>query len=269
MTTAARTLATLEGYAVEGGFDVRFGPATCYAPTTALKRHAATGDAMELWRDYEVVVEHAARLGLGGLCVTLEWARLAPERDIFDEAAARRYEALLREARRVGLWTTVVVVDAVWPAWAGLEAWLLPWVQPVFVEHAQRLLERFDEVTNAVIPFRDAQALIQRGFVDATAPPWRRRASADARDALANVQGLEQRVRDLHPTKMVRAYRALDADGSAAQLRAARADASLDEVHLRSLVRGVGPTAAKAGLLARDGASWRVEASEELVLAWR
>ncbi|MDE3223604.1 MAG: hypothetical protein KGL79_09235, partial [Acidobacteriota bacterium] len=72
-----------------------------------------------------------------------------------------------------------------------------------------------------------------------------------------------------HPTKMVRAFHSLDADGPAAQLRAARADASLDEVHLRSLVRGVGPTAAKAGLLARDGASWRVEASEELVLAWR
>lgn len=267
--TAARTLATLEGYAVEGGLDVRFAPATCYAPTTALQRHGATREAAQLWRDYEVVVERAASLGLGGICLTLEWTRLAPDCGVFDEGAAQRYEAVLREARRLGLWTSVVLVDAVWPAWAGLEAWLLPWVQPVFVEHAQRVLERFDAVVDGVIPFRDADALIQRGFVTGTAPPWRRRASADARDALANVRELEQRVRDLHRDKMVRSYRALDADVSAATLRDARADESIDEVHLRSLVRGVGPTAARAGLLVRDAEGWRVSAADALVLAWR
>ncbi len=57
MNGRPRVLVTLEGYAVEGGFDRPFEPATCYAPTIALGRHAGPGRADNLWRDYEAVLD--------------------------------------------------------------------------------------------------------------------------------------------------------------------------------------------------------------------
>ncbi|HQU00314.1 MAG TPA: family 1 glycosylhydrolase [Acidimicrobiales bacterium] len=269
MSTRPRTLLTLEGYAVEGGYDVAGGPATCYAPTIALGRQLGPGASDELWRDYEAVIDLAASVGLEGLRVTLEWARLAPRRGYLDEEAARRYDAMLAHARARGLWVSVVLVDAVWPAWAGPEAWLLPWVGPVFRAHAQWCLERFGDVIDAVLPFSQPDALVDLGYRRAQAPPWRARAAADAVHARANLAELDAFVRALAPEKMVATHRSLELDVEPEQLTTARRESSLDELHVRSLVRGAGPTAARAGLFARHEGYWRVRAADELLLALR
>ncbi|HUY42865.1 MAG TPA: hypothetical protein VMU98_03765 [Acidimicrobiales bacterium] len=264
-----RTLATLEGYAVEGGYDRPGGPTTCFAPSGALGRHGVPGVADELWRDYEDVLDLAATLGLDGVRVTLEWARLAPERDVFDDEAADRYRRALRHARERGLWVSAVLVDRTWPAWAGQEAWLLPWVEPVFARHAQRTIEYFFELVDGFVAFSDADALVRRGFIEGVAPPWRRGAKDDARAASANVARLEAGVRALAPEKMVRDYRVFELDVDTEVLARARGDETLEELHLRSLVRGAGPGASRAGLLARHAGQWRVSAPEELLLVWR
>ena len=269
MSTRPRTLVTLEGYAAEGGYDVAGGPATCYAPTIALGRQLGPGASDELWRDYEAVIDLAASVGLEGLRVTLEWARLEPRRGYLDDEAARRYEAMLAHARARGLWVTVVLVDAVWPAWAGLEAWLLPWVGPVFRAHAVWCLERFVDVVDAVLPFSQPAALVERGFLSAQAPPWRTRAQVDAAQARANLAELDTFVRALAPAKMVTTHRTLELDVEPEHVAAARLDESLDELYLRSLVRGAGPTASRAGLFARHEGDWRVRADDELLLALR
>jgi len=265
----ARTLATLEGYAVEGGYDQPGGPTTCFAATGALGRHGVPGAADELWRDYEQVLDLAAALGLDGVRVTLEWARLAPARDVFDDAAAQRYRRALEHARDRGLWISAVLVDRAWPAWAGQEAWLLPWVEPVFLRHAQRTLEYFVEHVDGFVPFSDAEALVRLGFIEGLAPPWRKGVTQDARDASENVARFEASIRALAPDKMVRDFRVVGADFDPDVLSRARRDETIDELHLRSLVRGAGPGASRAGLLARHAGQWRVAAPEELLLVWR
>jgi len=265
----ARTLATLEGYAVEGGYDRPGGPTTCFAATGALGRHGVPGAADELWRDYEPVLDLAATLGLDGVRVTLEWARLAPRHDVFDDDAAQRYLRALKRARERGLWVSAVLVDRAWPAWAGQEAWLLPWVEPVFLRHAQRTLEYFFEHVDGFVPFSDAQALVRHGFIEGLAPPWRRGATHDAQDASENVARFEASIRALAPEKMVENVRVVGADVDPEVLSRARGDETIDEVHLRSLVRGAGPGASRAGLLARHAGQWRVAAPEELLLVWR
>ena len=267
--THARTLASLEGYAVEGGYDRAGGPATCFAPTSALGRHGVPGVADELWREYEAVLDLGATLGLDGVCFTLEWARLAPERDAFDAAAAERYRRALVHARERGLWVSAVLVDRAWPAWAGQEAWLLPWVEPVFLRHAQRTIDYFFDHVDGLVPFGDAEALVRRGFVEGLAPPWRKGALKDARIAATNVARLDASVRALAPEKTVGAYRVFEADVAPDVLARARNDETIEELHVRSLVRGVGPGASRAGLLARHAGEWRVSAPEELLLVWR
>ncbi|HEV2426880.1 MAG TPA: hypothetical protein VGS61_01535, partial [Acidimicrobiales bacterium] len=156
-----RVLATLEGYSVEGGLDVAGGPATCFAPTIALGRHPGPGDAAGLWRGYEEVVDAAAGHGVTGIALGVEWARVEPHRGAVDAAALARYAAVAERARSLGVDVTVTLVDAAWPAWLGLEAWLLPWVVPHYLEHAARVAAALPGAR--LVAFADPRGLVDRG----------------------------------------------------------------------------------------------------------
>ncbi len=262
-----RVMATLDGYAVEGGFDRRGEPATCFSAMVALGRHAGPGDACQLWRDYERVVDLAATLRLDGLRLGVEWARVEPRRGVVDSGALARYRAVAQRARDAGLVTSVVVVDAAWPAWLGQEAWLLPWVEPRVLEHARRVVDALGDLIGGVVVFADGPGVIGRGFLEGTAPPWRRRAHADAASAAALVARVEAALvaDDVVGPLLVRRHRTVLLDGGVDVIAAALSSEDVDEVYLRSLVRGAGPSASSTGLLARHEGVWRVEVPEDLV----
>ncbi len=177
MERRPRRYVTLEGYAVEGGFDGAYQPSTNFRPTIALGRHVGPGDADDLWPDYERVLDLVPTLGLDGVRLTVEWARVEPRRGEVDDTALVRYADAARHAKSLGLGVTLVIVDAAWPAWLGLEAWLLPWVVPLVVEHTRRVVTTIG--ADGVVPFADPESLVN-GFLDASAPPWRHGARVDA-----------------------------------------------------------------------------------------
>jgi len=265
MSERPRVLATLEGYSVEGGFDGPGLPATCFAPVIALGRRSGPGAAHGLWRDYERVLDVASTTALTGVRLTLEWARLEPCRDEFDDAALARYRDVIGHAHEVGLTVTAVLVDAAWPSWLGQEAWLLPWVEPVLVAHARRVVATLGDVLDGVVAVAEPATLVDSGFLGATAPPWRRDARADATSAHALVaRALATLSADpVVGPRLVRRVRTVAlTDGPDAINHARTLD--VDEVHVRSLVGGVGPAGVTTGLLVDDG-GWRVEASRELL----
>ncbi len=250
----ARILAALDGYAVEGGLDIPGGPATCYAPTIALGRHAGPGIAEDLWTDYESVVDAGRTLPIDGLRLSVEWARVEPRPGEIDDEAFDRYDRLVRYARSRGWAVTVTLVDRAWPAWLGPEAWLVPWVRERLVTHAREVVTRLPLVTGVVVVADPARLVA--GYLDASAPPWRTRARRDARDVRANLAQVRARLADdeLVGPRLVRAHREVSV-GSRVDLGALRSG-GVDEVYLRSLVAGHGPTAASAGLLVREAGSW-------------
>lgn len=262
-------LVTLEGYAVEGGFDRRGEPATCFSPTIALGRHEGPGDADLLWGGYERVLDAVADLGVDGVRLTFEWARLEPRRGAFDESALARYLEVVAHARSLDLAVTVALVDAAWPSWLGLEAWVLPWVAPVLVAHARRVVASLEDGSVRVVPFTQADALIAAGFLEATAPPWRHGAEREARYARSQWRQVAATLAsdDVVAPRLVQAV-PVPLVAGARGVRAARA-AHADEVHVRSLLAGHGPTRCVRGLLVRDGSSWRVDADEDLLDALR
>jgi beta-glucosidase/6-phospho-beta-glucosidase/beta-galactosidase len=263
-----RLLATLEGYAVEGGFDRAHEPSTCFVPTIALGRHEGPGDALGLWRDYEQVIEVAATLGLDGLRITMEWARIEPRRGVVDDAALERYAQVARFAHGLGLRVTVALVDAAWPSWLGQEAWLLPWVVPYTIEHARRVVTHLDDVVDGVVVFTNPDDLVANGYLNEMAPPWRRGASDDA--ASARIQ-LDEILRQLLADetvgpKLVSATTTLSLDLTSDEFAGARAAArGCDEIYVRTLVRGRGPSAGPPGLLERHENSWSPSTSAQLL----
>ncbi|MGH9019872.1 MAG: hypothetical protein ACRDV0_02515 [Acidimicrobiales bacterium] len=251
-----RVLATLEGYAVEGGFDQQWCPATCFAPTVALGRHAGPGDADGLWVDYESVLDAAADANVAGVRLTIEWARVEPARGRVDEAALVRYRDAVAHAEGRGLSVTVALVDAAWPGWLGQEAWLLPWVVPHVIGHARRVAESLSGLNSRVVVFADAGRIISRGFVDGVAPPWRRGARDDARRAAAQVAEIDAALsRDpVVAPLLVGRWRTVNLDN----LGEGSDHSDVDELYVRALVAGAGPTKSSRGLLERAGDSWVV-----------
>jgi beta-glucosidase/6-phospho-beta-glucosidase/beta-galactosidase len=266
-----RLLATLEGYAVEGGFDRAHEPATCYLPTIALGRHAGPGDADDLWRDYERVIDHVPALGLDGVRLSVEWARVEPRRGVIDTGALERYRDIARYARSLGLHVTVALVDAVWPSWLGLEAWLLPWVVPYVVAHATRVVTFLGDDASGVVVFANPDAFVTGGYLQGSAPPWRRGARDDASSARAQIAVVCREVAaTVVGAKIVAATRTIDLDRSPDEVRAQRAGgAHCQEIYVRSLVQGAGPTGGPAGLLVRRAGQWTLGVGEELLAALR
>jgi beta-glucosidase/6-phospho-beta-glucosidase/beta-galactosidase len=261
-----RRYVTLEGYAVEGGFDGPYQPSTCFRPTIALGRHHGPGEADELWRDYEQVLDLVPGLGFDGVRLNFEWSRIEPHRDEFDDTAFERYDDVARYAQTLGLGVTAVVVDAAWPAWLGLEAWLLPWVVPRVLAQARRVAQS-PAVTGLVV-FADPTSLVN-GFLDSSAPPWRRGARVDAEMARSQVDAIIATLRQdpIVGPKIVARTQSVRVDQSLEQIKGALASDS-DELFVRSLLRGHGPSAS-AGLLVKETDRWRVRAPDSLLEVFR
>ena len=253
---------TLEGYAVEGGLDGPYQPSTCFRPTIALGRHAGPGDADDLWHDYEHVLDLVPEMGFDGVRLTVEWARVEPHRDQVNEMALERYAEVARYAHSLGLGVTAVIVDAAWPAWLGLEAWLLPWVVPCVLEQARRVERAV--AADGVVAFADAKALVN-GFLKSSAPPWRRGARVDAEMAHNQIDSILATLWNdpLVGPKIVATSASVSVDQPIERIRGAL-ETECDELYVRSLVRGHGPSAS-AGLLVKRSDAWRVEASEDLL----
>ena len=264
MTSRPLVLATLEGYSGEGGFDRPYEPATCFSPTISLGRHAGPGAADELWQDYERVLDLAATLGLDGVRLGLEWARLEPHRDQFDEVAFARYREVIGYAKSRGLRVSVATIGEAWPAWLGLEAWLLPWVAPRVATYVRRVVSTLAGDLDGVVLFADPERIVRRGFLEGTAPPWRRGALLDYESASAQVQRI---IADLGEdaevgSLLVPRTHTIDLD----QVALAEALASdVSEVYLRALVKGKGPTAAARGLLVKHGGEWRISPEHDVL----
>ena len=253
MTIKPRLLATVEGYAVEGGYDEPFAPTTCFAPAISLGHREAPGEAANLWRDFELAVRHVPELGFDGIRLSVEWARIEPRQGQIDEVALARYREMIAFAKSLHLHVTVVIIDQAWPAWLGQEAWLLPWVVPHFVEHVKRVVHEFSGLADNFILVANWAHLLN-GFTEMSGPPWRRRATDDAYRAQVQLRKMTDLILqdDSIAPLLVNEWYVVDADDLKG-VAMVRAEGNREEIHVRSILEGFGPTKCNAGLLARAG----------------
>ncbi|HUD69252.1 MAG TPA: family 1 glycosylhydrolase [Acidimicrobiales bacterium] len=185
MTLGATVLGvTIDGYAVEGGYDVEGGPLTSFSVAQSLGRIQASLRSQGTFEHLDELVGRAADVGCRELRLTMEWARVEPRPDVRDLDALGTYVAALRAATRAGMSTAVVLCDAAWPSWLGQEPWLSSWAPERFAAHAGWLADRLDGVAQAIVTFRAPNRTSSDGWCTATRPPYRRGATADAMSAL-------------------------------------------------------------------------------------
>jgi hypothetical protein len=112
--------------------------------------------------------------------------------------------------------------------------------------------------------------LVSSGYLNASAPPWRRGAGDDAASARAQMHEILRLAKGdpLLSPAMVGDTHTVGAQLAPEQIARERLGAArCEEFYVRSLVRGSGPSAAGAGLLERRGDGWTVRASPQLLAA--
>lgn len=175
---------TVDGYAVEGGYDAEGCPATSFGLAQAVGRIRPSVRARLVFDHLGDVVRRCADLGFGEVRITLEWARLEPRHDDHDLAALKAYVDAIDVAAGCGLRVVALLMDAAWPSWLGQEPWLSSWAPPRFAEHAGWLAAQLEGRVRAIATMRAPTLVARHGWLDATAPPYRRRARPDAHSAL-------------------------------------------------------------------------------------
>ena len=184
---APRLGATIDGYAVEGGFDVEGGPYTAFNAAQALGQRRPSVRTPATYEHLGDLVDAAADLGLDEVRLTLEWARLEPRPGQRDEDVLAHYVGALAAAHARGLGSVVVLCDAAWPSWLGDEPWLSAWAPPRFAAHAAWVAERVEGLARAVVTFRAPNAAAAASFRTATSPPYR---TSSRDDELASLDGM-------------------------------------------------------------------------------
>jgi hypothetical protein len=152
-----------------------------------------------------------------------------------------------------------------------MEAWLLPWVQPLMLAHARRVVDHLGDGVDRVMVFADANRLVASGYLNGSAPPWRRGASDDAASVRVQIDQVVRQLRDdpVVGSKMVGATHTIALNLAPEEILRQRRAANCEEIYVRALVQGSGPTVAPYGLLERRDGQWRAAATAPLLDALR
>ncbi len=139
-------------------------------------RAPQSGDGAGLGVDWRDDVEQLAALGCTDWRLTIEWARVEPERDRVDNDAIDRYRDILTGARAAGLRTWLTLHHGTLPGWyhddegghrdaaARGRFWL---------RHVDRVAETLDELVDGFVPIEDPISWAIRGYGLGSRPPGR------------------------------------------------------------------------------------------------
>ena len=181
-----------------------------------------SGPACGWWRGlWQADFQRVAEAGHNALRFSVEWSRVQPAPDRWDDDALDQYRTWARTARRLGLEPLVTLhhfTDPLWLAERG--GWEQPDAVPRFAAFARRVAEALRAYVRLWATFNEPNIYAYRGYVEGAFPPGRRgdlsaafrvlthmaQAHAAAREAIRQVQpdaqvGLVVHYRGMRPAR--------------------------------------------------------------------
>lgn len=111
-------------YQSEGGYNGAGQPQTNWAEAEKKKDVMPCGRAAEFWTRYREDFARCREMGLTAFRLGIEWSRIQPSENAFDEAALEHYAEILMACREHDLEPVVTLHHFVHPSWLGTDAWL-------------------------------------------------------------------------------------------------------------------------------------------------
>ena len=172
------------GYQVEGGFNGAGQPANNWQAWEQVGRVAPSGDAVGFWERPEEALDRAAALGCDSFRLSIEWARVVPDRGGVDRDALDRYRAIVEACADRGLTPLVTLHHFTHPAWLGEDLWLRPDAPARFAAYARLVVSTLADVVRHWVTLNEINVLALMSYVLGEFPPGRRGAFGDAAVAL-------------------------------------------------------------------------------------
>jgi beta-glucosidase/6-phospho-beta-glucosidase/beta-galactosidase len=175
------------GYQVEGGYNGEGEPANNWSNWERTGRVERSGVACDFWARPEEALDRAADIGCNAFRLSVEWARLEPEPDRFDDAALARYVEILGMCAARGLEPMITLHHFTHPWWLGEEFWLRPGSPDRFARHVQRVVPVLAPHCRRWVTVNEPNIVMLMGWIEGAHPPGRRLAFADAYCVLDNL----------------------------------------------------------------------------------
>ena len=175
------------GFQVEGGYNGQGEPHNNWASWEHTGRAERSGAACGFWDHPEEALDRAAALGCNAFRLSVEWARLEPEPERFDDAALQRYVEILGLCHDRGLEPMVTLHHFTHPWWLGEEFWLRPASPDRFARHVARIVPLLAPHCRRWVTVNEPNIVMLTGWIEGAYPPGRRMAVADAYCVLDNL----------------------------------------------------------------------------------
>ncbi len=138
----------------------------------AIRNGDRSGRACLHWDRYEEDLDLLRGLGLNAYRLSIEWSRIEPEREHYDEVAIDHYRRVLLACRARGITPMVTLHHFTNPRWfASLGGWDVQRNLPHFTRFARLAGERLGDLVDLWVTINEPEVLAFHGYDEGAWPP--------------------------------------------------------------------------------------------------
>jgi beta-glucosidase len=130
------------------------------------------GDACDSWNRYEEDLDILASLGLNSFRLSVEWARIEPERGVFSEEALSHYRQVLEACHQRGITPVVTLHHFTLPLWVADEGGFeSPEIVSLMKNYASHVGEALGELIGIACTINEPNIVALMGYLIGLFPP--------------------------------------------------------------------------------------------------
>lgn len=158
-----------------------------------------SGRACGSWERYEEDFDLARSMGHNAHRLSIEWSRIQPEENRWDDAAIRHYQEILKALKDRGIEPVVTLHHFTLPIWfSRLGGWEHPKAADYFAAYARVMVRALGPDIRFWITFNEINVLNYKGYLEGAWPPGKRSVFAAWRAARHLVQAAYRSYEVIH-----------------------------------------------------------------------
>ncbi len=131
-------------------------------------------DACDSWNRWAEDIALLSRIGLNAYRLSVEWARIEPEPDHFDQAALDTYRRQLEGLKEAGIEPLVTLHHFTSPRWlADLGGWRNPEIVARLANYADHVARQMSDLVTWWVTINEPSILGLKGYIEGSWPPHR------------------------------------------------------------------------------------------------
>lgn len=165
--------------------------------TWAFQNQTNPVERLKFWTNPEVELDLAAATGIGVYRLGVDWGRIMPAPDKFDEQAIKRYHEIFKLVKKRKMKIMLTLMHHSVPKWIqDSGGWHNEKTQEYFLKFSQRIIQEFESDVEYWITFNEANVFATLAYTAGLWPPGEKR-SLTSLIALGPIRGDTVKAMDL------------------------------------------------------------------------